>query len=394
MDAERFENPAWHVATPRILHRIWRAALKDLAILLIIVALGEIGVRLLLPNTSRYIFGPTITGGHPIRYNSYGLRDVEFRTTRSTNERRILCTGDSTTFGAGLPPEETYPKQLDQLLNARSVGNRWLVINAGGQGSSVSMLLEFLQKKGVHFDPSVVILGFSATMLSVAGRRPNSGTFGDPPGEKEEPLPSSAAVARAIRREVLDIHVWLHSSYLYVLFDTQVRRRLYRLGVIRDRMDARDGAIFAYAFNVPGVDVREVERAYRVLHEELRQVKRFLDKRQIVLIVLGLPSRFRISDHWLDNERGYNLSKIRVEPLDRVAIISEELGIPFVDLRPRLSQERQAMLRGTRQWDDLFIPTDYAHLNAAGMRLAAEELLRALDTRVRTPTASNTNVSR
>jgi len=360
-----------------ILRRIRRTILQDLAILLVLVLIGEAGVRILFPQTSQFIFSPALTGRHPIRYNSHGLRDTEFPTARPPGERRILSIGDSTTFGAGLAAEETYPKQLERLLNERS-GERWFVINAGGQGSSVSALLNFLRKTGMAFDPSIVTLGFSATMPSVAGHLTDSGGTDGLSGEPEKASSLPVTVARAIRSKALDIHVRLHSSYLYVFLDTHIRRRLYRLGAIRDRMDTREGAVFAYAFDVPGVELDEVERAYRIFYDELKAMKRFLDERRIPLIVLGIPSQFRISEHWRDNERGYDLSKIRIEPLDRIATTCAGLGVPFVDLRPRLREERQAMLDGKRQWDDLFIRNDYAHLNTTGTRLAAEELLRAL----------------
>lgn len=385
MDPATFENPSWHLGTPRNLRRIWRTGLKDLAILALALAVGEASIRLLLPQTSQYVFSPTLTGGHPIRYNSHGLRDVEFPIARPAKERRILCVGDSTTFGAGVSMDDTYPKQLERLLNATDPADRWFVINGGGQGSSVSHLLDFLDTRGMAYDPSIVVLGFSPTMLSVVGRPANVEAAHRAAGpENGRPFPTSAM--RFLRQLMLGAHVWLHRSYLYVFLDAHIRRQFYRWGVIRDRMDKPDGAIFAYAFDVPGVDLNEIDHAYALFYAELERTKRFLDERRTPLVVLAIPSRFRISDHRLDNERGYDLAKARVEPLDHVAAMTGALGIPFVDLRPRLRQERQAMLDGRREWNDLFIPTDYAHLNATGMRLAADELLRTLNL----PTAERT----
>jgi len=356
--------------------RILRTALRDLALLVAVLAVGEAGIRVFVPQTARHMFTSTITGGHPIRYNGYELRDVEFPTARPPHERRILCVGDSATFGAGLPAEDTYPKQLERLLGTRAGHTSWFVINAGGQGSSVSMLSEFLQRTGVSFEPDAVILGFSPTMLSVAGRRRDNRHEGGGPAE----TPGwRVAATRAFRRAALKAHLSLQGSYLYIAFDTYVRRQLYRLGVLRDRMDKREGALFAYAFDVPGVDLDEVERAYAVLQDELRDLKELLGRPHIPLIVLGIPSRFRISDHWSDNERGYDLSRIRLEPLDRVGAIAQRLGIPFVDLGRVLRDTRRAMLARALPWDDLYIPGDHAHLNRAGMRLAAAELHRVLE---------------
>ncbi len=318
-------------------------------------------IRAFYPQAARYVFNETVTGGTPIRLNSFELRDVEFPRARPAGQRRILCLGDSTTSGAGLAAEETYPKQLERLLNPEGGPKPWLVINAGGQGSSISGLTEFLKEKGLAFGPEAVVLAFSPTMVSVAGRNSSS------PAPKE-------TLTRRLQRAELALHAQLTSSYLYALFDANLRRRLYRMGVIRDRMDHPEGALLAYAFDVPGVQKEEVEQAYRTLEEELSALKRLLDDRGMPLIVLGIPSRFRISESPRDNERGYNLSLVRIEPTQRVADLCGRAKIPFVDLRPVLRNLRERMLRGELPWDDLYIPTDYVHLNTTGMKEAAKEL--------------------
>lgn len=353
--------------------RFLTTALGDLLILALLAVSGEAAVRLFYPGASRCLFSPTVTGGHPITCNSHGLRDEEFPAVKPAGERRVLCLGDSSTFGAGISAGETYPKELERILNSGPSAGRWRVINAGGQGASVSELVRFLEEKGLGFKPEVVTLGFSPTMVSVAGR---GGIEGSSPGAV--PFPGSEAVSRAFRRALLSMHIRLHSSYLYVLLDASLRRPLYRWGIVRDRMDAREGALFAYAFDVPGVRQEEVESSYKTLGSELERCRDLLSSRGIPLVVVGLPSRFRISGARVDNERGYDLRKIRVEPLERMAGICGRMGLPFVDLQERLREERRRMTAGERPWDDLYIPGDYAHLNPTGMRTAAEELAAAV----------------
>ena len=182
-----------------------------------------------------------------------------------------------------------------------------------------------------------------------------------------------------MRRTALKVHSRLYGSYLYVFIDANVRRRLYRLGVLRDRMDQGRGAVFTYAFDEPGVDLEEVEAAYHDYAQHLSVIKRLLDERGIPMLALGLPSRFRISDEPVDNERGFDTAKIRIDPYDRMAQYCRELGIPFVDLRLRLRKERQAMLDGDKPWNDLYIPYDYSHLDPAGLGMAAEMLRAEID---------------
>lgn len=345
--------------------RALKTFLGDAVGLAVLLIAGELLVRACCPQTARYLFTNEITGGHPIRYNSLGLRDEEFPVQKPPEERRILCAGDSTTFGAGLSLEETYPKQLEKMLDP-SNPSPWRVINAGGQGASLSEITNLFVREWMRLEPSVVILGFCPTMVSVAGR---SGAL--------EPT-SKLDLSRKMQGLLLSAHMALHSSYLYVLFDAEVRQRLYLLGITRDRMDNPVGGIFSYAFDVPGVRLEEVETRYQTLEQELAEFKRILDKRGIRLLVLGLPSRFHLSADPRDNQRRYDLTKIRVDPMDRMQALCGKHGIPFVDLRKRLTEERRRMLRGEQSWDDLYIPLDYAHLNATGMRAAAEELETAL----------------
>ena len=345
------------------MHPFLRTFLKDMALLAALLIAGEAALRIFYPQASRYVFTETLTVGHPIHLNSNGLRDVEFPETRPAGQKRILCLGDSTTFGAGISAEETFPKQLEQILNARDGAGRWLVINGGGQGASITGLTEFLSQKGLAFDPEWVILVFSPTMVSVAGRGSQAGPV------KESP-------ARRLQRALFSLHVRLHGSYLYSLMDANLRLRLYRMGILRDRMDHPQGALFAYAFDVPGVNREEVEQTYGKVGEELASLKELLGRRRIRLVVVGIPSRFRIGDSPRDNERGYDLSKIRIEPMEKVSSLCSGLGITFVNLQPRLAEERTAMEECCPPWDDLYIPSDYAHLNPRGMRVAADEMVK------------------
>jgi lysophospholipase L1-like esterase len=71
---------------------------------------------------------------------------------------RILTLGDSCTFGLGVDDAQTWPAQLQQLLNAD--GDRVEVINAGVPGYSAFQGRRFLEKEGLHLAPDLVIAGF------------------------------------------------------------------------------------------------------------------------------------------------------------------------------------------------------------------------------------------
>ena len=69
----------------------------------------------------------------------------------------ILCVGDSHTFGAPLPAEESYPAQLQGLLDARDPG-RYRVVNLGVPGMNSAMMANRFDANLARYRPDLVIL--------------------------------------------------------------------------------------------------------------------------------------------------------------------------------------------------------------------------------------------
>lgn len=66
-------------------------------------------------------------------YNAFGLRSREIDAVPGPGVTRILCLGDSITFGStATDQDDTYPAQLERLLSAR--GNAYEVLNASAAG--------------------------------------------------------------------------------------------------------------------------------------------------------------------------------------------------------------------------------------------------------------------
>jgi lysophospholipase L1-like esterase len=97
-----------------------------------------------------------------------GLQAAAF-FVRSTTDRpeavawsagsvRVLCLGDSNTFGLHLEREQAYPPRLQELWNASSAPPELDVVNFGYPGTSSSRLLSNLDSILETFVPSVVVL--------------------------------------------------------------------------------------------------------------------------------------------------------------------------------------------------------------------------------------------
>jgi len=92
--------------------------------------------------------------------NSAGFRDREFALAKPAGVFRIVCVGDSVTFGQPKKPEESWPKALERLLNANASAPRYEVLNLGVTGYNVRQVAERLRTLGLAYQPDLVLYGY------------------------------------------------------------------------------------------------------------------------------------------------------------------------------------------------------------------------------------------
>ena len=109
-----------------------------------------------------------------IPFNYPGLR-IE---TRSINLKqidlfspRIVCFGDSVTFGWNMKYEYSYPSQLETLLVKDF--SQIKVINSGIGGNTIIDANKRLEKDVANFKPDVVIINFGLNDGMISGSVPN-----------------------------------------------------------------------------------------------------------------------------------------------------------------------------------------------------------------------------
>ena len=104
--------------------------------------------------------------------NSRGFRCPEFTLEKAPNTLRVVCFGDSSTFGIGARMEHTWPAQLQQLLTdgiARENSavldatgiHRVEVINAGVPGYTSHQGLQHMRQKLDDLDPDIVMASYA-----------------------------------------------------------------------------------------------------------------------------------------------------------------------------------------------------------------------------------------
>jgi lysophospholipase L1-like esterase len=91
-------------------------------------------------------------GGIHMDFNSLGVRDRE-PPPKTPGTTRILCLGDSVTFGAGVPWELTYPQRLAAML-----GPAGDVVTAAVGGWNTVQEARFLARNVDRLAPDVVVL--------------------------------------------------------------------------------------------------------------------------------------------------------------------------------------------------------------------------------------------
>lgn len=121
-------------------------------------------IHKLKPNQNSFTHSFTVTT------NSYGLRNQEFPLKPNPGIFRILALGDSLTFGNGVQAQDTYPKQLESMLNLEG-RQKYKVINAGAPGYDTWQEVTYLREYGWKFKPRLVIIGFYANDIVPRPRR-------------------------------------------------------------------------------------------------------------------------------------------------------------------------------------------------------------------------------
>jgi tetratricopeptide (TPR) repeat protein len=120
--------------------------MKNFKVKIITLGLGLLVILLLLE------LGLRILGG-------FYHKQIKVNQAANTKPYTILCLGDSFTYGIGAPPEQSYPAQLENLLNAASHKSRkFLVVNGAQLGSNSSQILSALPDELEKIKPRMVIL--------------------------------------------------------------------------------------------------------------------------------------------------------------------------------------------------------------------------------------------
>ncbi len=272
------------------------------------------------------------TLGVPFRTNQFGFRDQPVYQ-KDVNTFRILCLGDSVTFGTGVRNEETFPNVLEAVLSRHGAPNKRIdVINAGVSAYNIRNIRGLLEEYVDDLQPDLIVYTFVENDLDDSVSVGPGGWLMalDPAKSPEEPYVSDDFPA-----------VWLMR-----------RKESQKAGIFGKVFSLFDNPLAEVSNTPPPLlfgDHLEAKRRWSFFQSELNQINQICRQVGSPFLVLS----FALSDH--------------SEPVtQKVLETCQQLGIPHASSLPLFHQDTY-MRDHSLGYDP--------HFNSQGHQLMADRLL-------------------
>lgn len=134
----------------------------------IALLLASVAAFLLVAEAAaRLLGGGGASGYAPIRtgrrdrqpINALGYRDLERAQPKPAGVKRVLCLGDSFTWGVGILWDDAWPQRVERLVS-RTRGERWEAVSLAEPGLNAVQQASRLESEGFGYGPDVVVLGY------------------------------------------------------------------------------------------------------------------------------------------------------------------------------------------------------------------------------------------
>jgi|GEM_PF-1381349 len=264
---------------------------------------------------------------------------------------RIITIGDSFTYGMGVNVEDTYPKQLETILNQH--GDRCEVLNFGVIGYNMWQYNELLTRKALSYKPDIIILALYQNDLKQSrppyetnpDYRPHN-PFAQPAGAKQQGVLSHFALWNLLK----NLNARIEYKYRYLRghdYLKNIPERKQQFGTAQS--GENDYKILTGTFD------REKTHAFS---KALRQFVATARENGAKVLLAYIPDSIQLNDP-------------KLQVVNRqIAKWSRAIGVPFVDLTPVLEQEPRI--------ESLYLFPFDAHNSPKGLKLIAQTLADAL----------------
>lgn len=279
--------------------------------------------------------------GESYHINSVGFRDTEHTLRRQPGINRIMVIGDSFTFGARVNLEDTYPKQLEGILNRANMASG--VINCGVIGHNMWQHYEMLKRKVLLYQPDLVILGLFEDDLA-SSLPPNDGYQGENPFEDQ-----------GVSGVMSHFSLWNFLRNVNAQFEYKYRyRRGYAYMKAVENRKKKWGTANPTNTNYKIMSGKMEKRKYIEFSESLKQVVITANDAGTKVLVVMIPDSVQLNDS-------------HMQAINRfVEQACREIGVPFVDVTPALEAEEDHR--------SLYLFPFDAHNSPKGLRLIAQTI--------------------
>lgn len=284
----------------------------------------------------------------PVVTNSLGFRSPELPPRKNPQGMRIMCLGDSQTFGNGVAQDETYPARLESLLASGRKDGPVEVINAGVQVYSTEQEVDQMEEFAPQLEPDVVTIGFYINDIGEVLRQDKTKMIDSATGE--------FARVEGLKR---------FTPYRLIYF--LKRSRLVTFVQWRIMLLSQGGNSNPETGILLGTPPPQYERSWRIIEQALLRARSFALAHGIRLIAFAVPDPQEFA-------KSYPREQYRSRFLD----VAHRLGIETIDPAPAI----RAAGAGAGRF---FIPWD-GHMSDEGHALIAELLARQISVPV--PSAS------
>lgn len=258
--------------------------------------------------------------GVDVSTNHLGFRGNETTLKKPADTYRIVCLGDSLTFGWGVSQDQTFCAQLERLLNANPPSTppsrvHYEVLNLGVGNYNTVQEVESLRTLGLQLDPDLVLLGYF-----INDAEPIS-----------EPAPG----------------FFVEHSYLYALIASRTRRLPFRRSPVGSYKD--------YYRNL----YRPDQPGWLAAQSALADLAAIGKAKHIPTVMYILPELHDLSPSYPFLEVDHTL-----------ALIGARLRMPVIDLFPAL--------QGYSPEANLWVSPGDAHPNALAHSILARAMYKSL----------------
>jgi lysophospholipase L1-like esterase len=236
-----------------------------------------------------------------VSINSLGYRGHEMTLKKNNGAIRVLCLGDSNTFGEFVNDEDTFPYKLQKLFDQQY--NNIEIINGGVGGSTIIDQLFFL-KKSMKIEPDIVILTFFLNDITDL--------------DSEQPLYISLNKNRKLKESAIfgSIYKFFGDT---ALFQLTLRAREWHKLFIQGKVKFKNNEL-----SEPST-IKNEEILRKKYIELLDGFYDYLQKNSVKLIFVALPSHHQIG-------KRTELSDLHDFEMEWIANVTTGMGIPTVNL--------------------------------------------------------------